>query len=93
MKYYLGKLCYTANIDREICDNVAEIILIQSDDDLTEVHQGELEKYYEIQELLEQNDCEELHLEEIDEKEYEEEWVPAVKEGKMVSLFINKSML
>jgi len=93
MKYYLGKLCYATNIDREICDNIAEIILIQSDDDLTEVHQSELEKYYEIQELLEQNDCEELHLEEIDEKEYEEEWVPAAKEGKMVSLFINKSML
>lgn len=92
MKYYLGKLCYTADVNTGICDDVAEIILIQSDDDLTEVYQDELEKYYEIQELLEQNDCEELHLEEIDEEEYNE-YMEDVKNGKIVSLYINKSML
>lgn len=93
MKYYLGKLCYCPNIDHGVPDEVAETILIQSDDDLTEVKPYLLNKYYEIQELLEQHDCEELHLEEIDEEEYEEEWAQDIQEEKAISLFINKSML
>ena len=92
MKYYLGKLCYCPDADHGVPDEVAETILIQSDDDLTEVKPYLLNEYYEIKELLEQHDCEELHLEEIDEEEYNE-YMEDVKNGKIVSLYINKSML
>ena len=92
MKYYLGKLCYCPDADHGVPDEVAETILIQSDDDLTEVKPYLLNEYYEIKELLEQHDCEELHLDEIDEEEYNE-YTEDVKNGKIVSLYINKSML
>ena len=93
MKYYLGHLCYCLDADHGVPDEVAETILIQSDDDLIEVKPYLLNEYYEIKELLEQHDCEELHLEEIDEEEYEEEWAQDIQEEKAISLFINKSML
>ena len=93
MKYYLGHLCYCPDTDHGVPDEVAETILIQSDDDLTEVKPYLLNEYYEIKELLEQYDCERLKLEEIDEEEYEEEWAQDIQEEKAISLFINKSML
>lgn len=93
MKYYLGHLCYCPDADHGVPDEVTETILIQSDDDLTEVKPYLLNEYYEIKELLEQYDCERLNLEEIDEEEYKEEWEQDIQEEKVISLFINKSML
>lgn len=93
MKYYLGKLMYYGEEEPgALCDQWGATVLIKSDDDLTEVRQSELENYYEIQEELIKNNCEELHLEEIDKDEYDE-YVEDVKIGKIVSLYINKSML
>lgn len=95
MKYYLVKLMYYSTYSPEVGDVPDEwgnTILVKSDDDLTEVKLYELKNYYEIKEQLEANDCDTIQLEEIDEDEYNE-YMEDVEDGKMISLFINKSML
>lgn len=93
MRYYLGKLMYYMSDDPgAICEGWAASVLIKSDDDLKEVKPYELNNYYEIRELLDNNDCEEIHLVEIDEDEYND-YMEDVKNGKMESLFINRCML
>lgn len=69
MNYYVGKLMYCPEPDHGVCDECGEIILIKSNDDLTTAKPWKLNRYFAIQELLEQNDCEEIKLEKCDDEE------------------------
>lgn len=73
---------------RDKFSNVAKTCLIKSDINLKEdVSTTELKDYYEIEEILDDYDCENIYLDEISKEEYNE------RKNKMDKLCINSKDL
>lgn len=77
MYYFLCKFIYVSDRSRfsaNIPDECGHQCIIESDVNLDEIKISLLKQYYEIQEQLENNDCEEIILEEITEEELNTEY-------------------
>jgi len=69
MKFYICKFLYISNKSSHsanVPDDIRHICIIQSDIDLKNVKLYQIKKYYRIEELLDENDCDDISLEEID---------------------------
>lgn len=90
MYYFLCKFLYVGDrsgFSANIPDEVGHLCIIKSDVNLNEIKISLVKQHYEIQELLDNNDCEDINLIEITEEELNTEYY-----GLEV-LIINKSDL
>jgi hypothetical protein len=73
MFYYLCKFLYVGDTSRHsanIPDEVGYMCIIESDyNDLDRIATYKLKEHWEIQELLEENDCETISLEDITQED------------------------
>lgn len=86
MKYYL---CKFMKNDPQLSmtntyDVVGHICTIYSDDDLLEIPSYLIKDYYEIKEILDEYNCEDIILDPITEDEFNNEW------KNVEHLYINK---
>ena len=74
--YYLCKLMYVgdrSSHSANIPDQCAEQVILQSDINLEDIPIYKIKDYYDIKELLEQNDCETIQIEPLTIEEYTDE--------------------
>lgn len=77
MYFYVCELLYVGDTSKHsanIPDQVGHICIIQSDIDLTEVKLSLIKDNYQIQEMLDEHDCEAIRLEEIDFEEVKDDY-------------------
>lgn len=75
--YYLCRFMYASDRSKfsaNIPDQCGHQCIIKSDVNLNEVKVSQLKQYYEIKELLENNDCEDIILEELTEEDVKTEY-------------------
>ena len=77
MHFYVCSFLYVgdrSSHSANIPDQVGHICIIQSDMELKAIKLSEIKNYYRIQELLEENDCEDIKLDEIDFEDVKDDY-------------------
>lgn len=63
MNFYTCQFLYA--VDNNIPDQVGHLCIIQSDINLLDIKSSQLKEQWQIKELLDENDCEDIRLEEV----------------------------
>lgn len=63
MNFYTCQFLYA--VDNNIPDQVGHLCIIQSDINLLDIKSSQLKEQWQIKELLDEHDCEDIRLEEV----------------------------